>query len=149
MAQESPMSWPVEASDNFLSTHELYRGVKHFLWKTWKSLDEIDPNFFTEKQAKGGLSVDWSKYSEPKDTLNRLSPPSLTVWGIIRLDIGDLKTIIKEKDLPIEIKHDPISSNRSHTLLLNIHRGNKAKIRRELSKIAYWISGMKPIEEKD
>lgn len=147
MANEHPMSWTKEPHANFLNNHELYRGVKSFLWKSWASLDEIEPNFFTEKQAIGGLSVDWSKHAKPEDTLNRLQPPSLDIWGIIKLNIGKLKVTIIEKELPIEIEHDPIPSNPSHTLLLNINKGNKAKIRRELSKIAEWVNGMNPNEK--
>lgn len=133
-----------EPDENFLDSHFLYRAVNKGLWSNWDSIDRIDPIFFYSKNVKEGLSFDWSKYSTPEDTLGRRKGKTLKENGIIQLSIGDLRKIVIQFNLPLMIKHDPLSNNRSHTLLLGITKANTAKIRRKLSKITYWVEGMKP-----
>lgn len=138
------LMWQKEPVENYLDEHLLYRAVSRGLWETWQSLNIIDPNFFNIKNAEGGLSFDWSKYSTPQDTLNRRKRQSLRDNGIVQLNIGELKLCVKKFELPIKIEHDPKPENQAHTLLHGITKGNKTKIRRKLSKIAKWAPGMKP-----
>ena len=74
MAQINPLNWSKEPSQNYLNNHLLYRGIKDNLWKYFKTLNSISPNFFIRKEAIKGLSMDWSKYATPNDTLNHLIP---------------------------------------------------------------------------
>lgn len=138
------MKFVKEPIENFLNSHFLFRAVHRGLWQNWESRDRIDPIFFFSKNAKYGLSFDWSKYSTPKDTLNRRKSNSLMDNGIISLNIGKLREVIQEFNLPLSIKHDPVPTNQSHTILLGITKSNTAKIRRKLSKIAKWVEGMEP-----
>ena len=102
MVEENPLNWEVEPSENFLDNNYLYRGIKKVLWSTWPDLRKIYPNFFTIKQTKGGLSVDWSKYCSSEDALNHLPNPSLTVYGISQLNVGDLRECINQNNFLIE-----------------------------------------------
>lgn len=76
MAEEDPLSWETEQSEDYLDYHLLYRGVHKVLWKNWPDLNRIYPNFFITSQAEKGLSVDWSKYATPAFTLDHLPNPS-------------------------------------------------------------------------
>ena len=158
MAEENPLNWVEEPAENYLDTHLLYRGVKRFLWASWPNLETIYPTFFTVDQALKGLSVDWSKYSTPKEALNHLpgENPSLKEWGLVQFNVGELREIIKRNNFLIKIKHDPIriateelKINRGHSLLKNFCKEGKKRIRTrirvELSLIAKWVPNMKPL----
>ncbi len=146
---------PPEPPENFKEHHCFYRGVKKFLWRQWEDLDRIRPNFFMKEQARGGLSVDWSKYARPTDTLTYLNNLSqlpnndLSVYGIAKLNVGNLRRCIEENNFPIKIKHDPQPveqpDNDAHTLLKNILDVNIALVKAKLAEIADWASGMRPI----
>lgn len=152
MAKDDPLNWEAEPIENFLNEHFLYRGINRIFWMNWSDINKIEPNLFAiPKPDEDGLSTDWSKYSTPKDTLNRLRIPDLKVNGIIELNISKLKDSIKINKLPISIKHNPIrianeiqQINRAHTLIIGINKQNKAKIKRHLARIANWAVGYKP-----
>lgn len=154
MADEDPLTWETEPSDNFLDEHFLYRGIHKNMWQTWKNLQKFDPNFFMKKRAVEGLSTDWSKYADPQITLTHLNS-DLTIYGIAEINVGQFKNIIEEHKFPLTIHHDPIRTpteseplNRAHTLIKGFHEKNTTKIRRKISKIAKWAPNMSPnIEE--
>ena len=153
MAKDDPVNWETEPIENFLNEHFLYRGIHRIFWINWRDINKIEPNLFAvPKPGEEGLSTDWSKYSAPQDTLNRLRIPDLKINGIIALNVGQLRNIIKIKKLPLNIMHDPIristefqQVNRAHTLIIGMNKQNKAKIKRNLAKIANWVEGYKPI----
>jgi len=150
MDEEDPLSWDIEPYENFLDSHFFYRAVHKHIWKNWPDLNKIYPNFFSLDQAINGLSVDWSKYASPVFTLNSRPAPELTRNGIVELNVGKIKISIKDKSLPLTIKHDPIKVppiNRAHTILEGIGKTNKAKVKMKLSKIAQWAPKMMPIKE--
>lgn len=110
-----------------------------------------------KKQATDGLSMDWSKYNQPSDTLKFLNNISglkesdLSTYGVVQLNIGDLKCIINENSFPIKIKHDPNPpeqpDNDGHILLMDILlSGNVALVKERLAEIASWAPNMKPKE---
>ena len=135
---------------NFLDDHHLYRGVPKPLWKEWDDLDEIEPTFFMLNNARDGLSVDWSKYAKPSETLERrntsrgLSKEDLSYYGTIQLNVGKFRKVKKENDLPLEVEHDPLLRNKAHSLIQGIIRANVSKVRMTLSEIAKWAPNMKP-----
>ncbi len=152
MAQENPLNWEKEPFENYLDEHSLYRGIHRNIWIKWPILENIQPHFFYSDNAEEGLSMDWSKYSTPEDTLKRLREPNLETNGIIDLNVEKLRNCIEENSFPLIIVHDPIKKatkilpiNRAHTLIHGINGANKAKIRRIVSKIAEWAPEMKPI----
>ncbi len=150
MAEEDPLKWDVEPYENFLDSHSFYRAVHKNLWKDWPDLYKIYPNFFSTDQAINGLSVDWNKYATPEFTLNSRPAPELTTNGIVELNVGNIKSSIKDMSLSLSIKHDPIKEppiNRSHTILKGIGKINKAKVKRKLSEIAQWAPNMMPIKD--
>ncbi|MEE9379224.1 MAG: hypothetical protein V3V33_14460 [Candidatus Lokiarchaeia archaeon] len=151
MDKEDPLTWEIEPQENFLDIHLLYRAVHKILWNKWPDLNKIYTNFFSFNQVINGLSVDWSKYATPEDTLNRRIDPNLTSNGIIEIIVGKLRECIKQNDYSITIQHYPLRIppiNRAHSLLDGITKINKAKIKRELSTIAQWAPNMKPIKEQ-
>lgn len=152
MAKEDPLMWEIEPFKNFLDVHFFYRAVHKILWMKWPDLNKIYTNFFAFNQVINGLSVDWSKYATPDDTLDRRMEPKLTSNGIIEIAIGKLRKNLKENHFPITIQHNPIREqpiNRAHSLLNGINNINKATIKRELSRIAQWAPNMKPIKEQN
>jgi len=153
VAEEEPLTWETELSENYLDDHNLFRGIHKNLWKTWESLLKISPNFFITKNALDGLSTDWSKYTRPQITLEHLNS-DLSVYGIIELNVGRFKDLIEENEFPLTIQHDPIrieteteTLNRGHTLINGFNTRNSTKIRRKLSKIAKWVLNLMPILE--
>lgn len=145
MAQEDSCPYEIELEDNFLPPHFLYRGVPRGLWGRWDDLDNFQPNFFITKDVSKGMSVDWSKYADPEETLQRLRKPRLTENGISQLNVGELRECIHINNFPLEIKHTPRSDNQAHSDIKGFNRGNTAEIRRKISKIAGWVPGFKPI----
>ena len=139
-----------EPFSKFLNKHYLYRGVPKILWKEWDDLNEIEPTFFMLNNAIDGLSVDWSKYTKPSETLERrnksrgLLKDELTYYGIIQLNIGDFKEVKKENELSLKVEHDPQLLDRSHSLIQGIIRENVSKVRMILSEIAQWAPNMNP-----
>jgi len=106
MADENPLTWETEPSENYLDEHFLYRGIHMNMWQTWKNPQKIDPNFFMTKRAVEGLSTDWSKYSNPQNTLTNLNS-DLTIYGIAEIIVGQFKDVIEEHKFPLTIHHDP------------------------------------------
>ncbi len=139
---------------NFLDEHHLYRGVPKNLWKEWDNLNEIEPTFFMLNNAIDGLSVEWSKYAQSNETLERrnesrgLKKDELTFYGVLQVNIGQFRKIKKEEGLPLDIEHDPQLQNRAHSLIQGIMRANVSKIRMCLSEISRWAPNMKPIKKE-
>ena len=148
MVEENPLTWESEPFTDYLDQHSLYRGIHQCLWIKWSTLDRIQPHFFYSFNAIKGLSLDWSKYSTPEETLRRLREPHLTKNGIIDLNVGKLRNCIEENNFPLSIAHDPQPINRAHTLIHGIPKCNKTKVRRKISKIAEWALDMRPIIEE-
>jgi hypothetical protein len=151
MATEETRECDAEPDANFLDIHSLYRGVHKDLWRFFtRDVNAIGPNFFiTPKDDTEGLSVDWSKYATPQFTLNRLREPSLSVNGIVSLNLKKLRDCFAERTLGLTVKHDPVidpdSPNRAHTLIRGINQRNKTKVKFHLSKMAEWAPGMQPV----
>lgn len=145
MAKKYSCPYEIESEENFLPSHFLYRGVPRGLWERWDDLDDFQPNFFTTKDVSQGMSVDWSKYANPGETLQRLRKPRLTENGISQLNVGKLRSCIQINNFLLEIKHTPESDNQAHSDIKGFNRGNTAEIRRKVSKIARWTPGFKPI----
>ncbi|KKL89501.1 hypothetical protein LCGC14_1914060 [marine sediment metagenome] len=149
MVEEDPLNWEIEPPENFLDSHFLYHAVHIILWINWPNLDKIHSNFFSYGKAEKGLSTDWNKYASPEDTLMRRIEASLEKNGIIELNISNLRNLIQENNFPMMIRHAPEiipPVNRAHSLIEGIHKINKTKIKRKLSKIAHWAPNMKPIK---
>ncbi|MHA1491203.1 MAG: hypothetical protein ACTSRI_16335 [Promethearchaeota archaeon] len=151
VVEKDPLSWKTKPSENYLDDHFLYRGVHKVLWKNWPDLNRIYPNFFITSQAEQGLSVDWSKYATPLFTLNHLPDPPLEINGIVELNVGNIKQLIINANLPINIQHNPMRTqnkdqriNRVHSLIIGINKTNKTKVKRFFSKIAKWAKDMAP-----
>ena len=156
MAEEDPLTWEDEPYQNFLNNHLLYRAIPKIIWKHWVPDFKIRPSFFITKNAlEDGLSVDWSKYARPVDTLNRRNNPTLSKWGISKINVGKLKNSIQENNLPLTIEHKPQrlppKINRAHTLINGFTISNTTDIRRKIYKLVEWVQGMKPTltEESD
>jgi len=152
MCQDNPLNWPKEEPEDYKDKHLFYRAIKDNLWMKFRDLDKIEPNFFMIKESEKGLSVDWSKYSEPRETLNRMIPPDLNTYGIAKINVGDFRTCVRINNFNLTIEHYPIKTsinnlklNRSHTLIHGINKENKAKVRKKISKITCWVEGLKPI----
>lgn len=146
LVEEDPLDWEKEPSENFKAEHLLYLGIHKDLWSQWSDLENIQVNFFMTSHALIGLSVDWSKYAIPEDTLQHLKP-SLEIYGIAEIGVGELKDAIEKHLLPLQIQHDPIKQppyNRAHSLLLGITTKNKATMKRRLYKLFRWVPNMKP-----
>ncbi len=137
-----------EPSENFLEHHNLYRGVDRDLWSQWRDREKIYPVFYRQKNAIGGLSVDWRKYFEQCDTL-RNKGNDLSKWGVVQINVGQLRNCILQNNFPIEIEHDPKPKNPAHSLLNNITQINKMKIKIALAEIAEWAPSMKPKPVKE
>ncbi|MEE9378148.1 MAG: hypothetical protein V3V33_08940 [Candidatus Lokiarchaeia archaeon] len=154
MADEDPLIWEIESSENFLDEHFLYRGIHKNIWQTWENLQKIDPNFFMKRRAIEGLSTDWSKYADPQFTLTRLNS-DLAIYGIAEINVGQFKNVIEVQKFPLTIHHDPIRIateseplNRAHTLIKGFSEKNTTKIRRKISKITKWAPNMSPVIEE-
>lgn len=143
MSDDSNSHWEVEPAENFLDDHFLYRGIHKSLWMQWDSIDTIQPNFFIMRHALNGLSVDWSKYAKPKDTLKH-KRNGLTTYGVIQIKVERLRKCVKKNLFPLELYHNPIPENRAHSLIEGIPQCNKARLKVELSEIAEWAPKMKP-----
>ena len=150
LAKEDQIDWETEPPECYENDHLLYLGIHRDLWCQWPDLDKIHVNFFMTQHALRGLSVDWSKYADPKDTLAYLNP-SLNVYGIAEVKVGDLRTCIDQYDLPLSIKHDPVKEppnrNRAHTLIKGVTKKNKASIKRRLYKLFQWAPDMEPLKD--
>ena len=100
--------------------------------------DEILPVCF--KNNDGGMSTDWSKYSTPKQTQNRVSnygrdPKN---YGVVNLHVDSVR---KVKDQIVD--HTPDDDNQSHTDVL----GEKPEeVRLLLRRISNWKI---PVPEND
>jgi len=154
MVQDDPLKWETEPAENFLNEHLLYRGIHKNLWSKWSDIQDINPNFFMTQHAPPGLSVDWSKYATPQETLTNHLKSNLYIFGIVELNVGEFRFCVKENEFPLTIQHDPNKEeseieplNRAHTLIKGFTRTNTSKIRMILSRIAIWAPEMKPIIE--
>lgn len=94
-----------------------------------KNGKEFPPGLFRYRGDDDNLSVDWRKYSTPKDTKNRAPDPSTN--GVVEFDAGSVR-----KD-SLTVKHDPIDDNQAHSCIC----GNESQVRKTLSNIAKWVDG--------
>ncbi|MEX2411974.1 MAG: hypothetical protein WD607_11535 [Candidatus Paceibacterota bacterium] len=78
--------------------------------KNWIRDGELNPGTF--RNNEGGMSTDWSKYSDPEQTRNRViaydkEPDN---YGILGMNVGDVRKIPDQV-----VIHKPLDDNRSHT----------------------------------
>lgn len=85
------------------------------------------------QQGGDGISVDWSKYSTPQQSVARRANPSDN--AVLRFIVGDVRKI------PMDVKHAPIKQNRAHSLISKLSEDKRRKMRQrdELAKIAKWV----------
>lgn len=96
-----------------------------------------------------GLSI--SDLKIPNDIILK----ARKINGIFRFKSGDLLEIIEEKQLPIELKHNPIKTtnktnlflNRAHSDIEGFSRTNYTRIRALLCDKAKWVKDLDPIME--
>jgi|AntRauTorcE11897_2_1112592.scaffolds.fasta_scaffold50075_2 hypothetical protein len=78
--------------------------------KNWIRDGDLNPGTFRNNQ--GGMSTDWSKYSDPERTKDRVinyekDPDN---YGVLSMNVGQVL------DIPDQvIIHKPLDENRSHT----------------------------------
>lgn len=78
--------------------------------KNWIRDGDLNPGTFRNNQ--GGMSTDWSKYSDPERTKDRVinyekDPDN---YGVLSMNVGQVR------DIPDQvIIHKPLDENRSHT----------------------------------
>jgi hypothetical protein len=73
-------------------------------------------------------------------------------YAIFKFNIKELLELIKRRNLPIKLEHDPITEitdrdkflNRAHSIIDRISGRNYTKIRILLSDIASWVDGLEP-----
>lgn len=73
-------------------------------------------------------------------------------YTIFKFNIKELLELIKKRNLPIKLEHDPITEitdrdkflNRAHSIIDRISGRNYTKIRILLSDIASWVDGLEP-----
>ncbi len=103
-----------------------------------------------------GITIYPSKYDLSIDDLEipeKIVMEARKENGIIRFQIGELIKLIEDKQLPINIRHDPIKKtdeinlflNHSHSIIEGFSKTNFTKIRTILSDIAKWCNDFKPI----
>jgi hypothetical protein len=157
------MNWETESEEDFLFFHRIFRGIHRQYWEHWDSIDTIDASFISfGKKPTDNFSFDWSKYTTPCFTLNKLTSleddkdafvSKRNIYGILALKIGKLKKIIKKNRFDIIIQHNPIKAitsenqylNRGHTLIIGIKKQNITKIREKICESAKWVRGFEPI----
>lgn len=66
----------------------------------------VEPGVFREQD--GSMSVDWDRYSSPRDTRLRGKNPEAN--AVLRMNVGGIR-----KFNGIQVEHAPIPNNRSHT----------------------------------
>lgn len=159
-SKEDPKTWDDEPFENFLDEHLLYHAINCTFWESWNSLDKIDPKFFSfnKKEKEKGykeLSIDWSKYSTPGFTF-KCHNPDHQETGIMMINILKLKNSIEDAELSIIVEHKPIKKidvnhkylNKAHSLIKGLTTDNYSAVRTELSDIADWVDGYKPIKKE-
>jgi hypothetical protein len=81
-----------------------------------------------------GLSVDWSKYSTPEDTLKRAKKPEKN--GVVSMSVDG----VRKKPLPLDVLHKPSNSNYSHSEIFEIppRKPSDMGIRVKLMDLCNW-----------
>jgi hypothetical protein len=84
-----------------------------------------------QPHGNGHLSVDWSKYSSPEQTLARAKSPKDN--AVLKLEVTD----VREFGKGLDVTHVPLSDNRAHSEL-NLPTDNveQTEVRLKLSRIA-------------
>lgn len=75
---------------------------------------------------KGAMSTDWSKYSSPEETRNRIIGFASDEFAVISLPVGDVRAIGQL------VEHDPIAENRAHT---NVIGEKDAEVRLKMTRL--------------
>lgn len=100
------MSWPVEIIPDDDSL--FYRVHKN------KVRSGLGANIFSA--VGDGMSVDWSRYSDP--TASRLRAKVPADNGIVELGVGAVRSLSQRlRDRQLHVTHDPLDENRSHGLI--------------------------------
>ncbi len=111
-----------------------------------RAIQDLDISLSTSKY---GLSIKDLKI--PDDIILK----ARKINGIFRFQIGELLELIKEKQLPINLKHDPIKKtneinhflDRAHSVIEGFSRTNYLRIRALMCDKAKWCIGLEPIIE--
>lgn len=80
-----------------------------------------------------GMSTDWSKYSNPRETRNRAKHygGDPNNYGIIGMNVGETRKIENQT-----VDHDPQPENRAHT---NVNGEKTTEARLKLYRIFSWV----------
>lgn len=89
-------------------------------------------NYSVFREIGDAMSVDWSKYSTPIDSVSRANRPEHN--GIISLIVMDLRL------LKLAVYHSPSDNNRSHSSVKGNDKPiqNDTEVRFKLKKLAKW-----------
>jgi hypothetical protein len=100
--------------------------------KTYIRDNDIPPNAMVAK-GEGGMSTDWSKYSDAETLLKRAKNPADN--AIVRFIVGEVRGLEG-----LSVKHRPIIENYSHSEVYGIPEKGpfKTSIRAQLANIAQW-----------
>ncbi len=93
-----------------------------------KNYRRVHSSYFRENQltagafshTNGSMSTDWSKYSTPKDSLNRAKFPLKN--GVVSLVTADLRSI------NLQVIHAPSQENQAHTNVFKVDEEVRLKL---------------------
>lgn len=130
----------MEVIDNMPDEHLVYMRVhkQNIDFKATSPNKMIRPVAFDPK-GEGGLSVDWSEYSTPDESLSRAKVPEKN--GIISMPISG----IRASPLPLTVLHKPDKINYSHSEILGIppRKPSDMGIRVKLMDLSNWVINCK------
>jgi hypothetical protein len=66
--------------------------------------------FHNIPKRDGGMSMDWNKYSTPRDTRRRSQQKPPEDYAIVSLEVGAVRAIPDQT-----VVHEPLPTNRAHT----------------------------------
>ncbi|SCX18957.1 hypothetical protein [Flavobacterium saliperosum] len=125
----------MEVVDNLPDEHHVYMRVhkQNIDFKATSPNRMIRPVAFDAK-GEGGLSVDWSKYSTPQQSLERAKVPESN--GVISMPIKG----IRANPLPLSVLHVPEETNYSHSEIFGIppRKPSDMGVRVKLMDLSIW-----------
>lgn len=87
-----------------------------------------------DEKSLAGMSTDWSRYSTPKETLQRTQNP--TKNGVISMIVGLVRGLDGQT-----VKHTPLSENRAHT---DVFGKKDDEVRIQLRRMSRWVIPFAP-----
>jgi len=120
MANEEIVSWPKEnIPDQALMFMRVHRNFLD---------DKGDPTPGVFRNHNKGMSVDWNKYSTPKETLSRARKPAEN--GIIQMVARNIRQLPSQT-----VEHSPLEANRAHS---EVFGEKDTEVRLKFSRIFKW-----------